>query len=54
MRENHEGPHQTLTMHLSRVSRRTEVAGSITVGALAFVATYMVTMHVLVFMAHWQ
>jgi hypothetical protein len=54
MRHNDEGTQQAITLHLSRVSRRAEVAGCIAVSSLAFVATYLATMHVLVFMAHWQ
>jgi hypothetical protein len=54
MRGNDEGKHETITMHLSRVSRRTELAGSVALSAMALVATYLATMHALVFIAHWQ
>jgi hypothetical protein len=41
-------------MQLSRLSRRSEVAGSIALSAMAFVATYTATINALVFMSHWQ
>jgi hypothetical protein len=43
-----------MTMAVSRLSRRTEVAGSLAFGVLAFAATYLTTIHTLVFMSHWQ
>jgi hypothetical protein len=41
-------------MQVSRMSRRTEVTGSIALGAAAFVVTYMATFNALIFMSHWQ
>jgi hypothetical protein len=40
-------------MQVSMVSRRSEIAGSIALGAAAFVATYMATFNALIFMLHW-
>jgi hypothetical protein len=41
-------------MQVPRLSRRSELAGSIALSAVAFVATYAATINALVFMSHWQ